>query len=219
MANRYSSVQKEEVPMGKKGLKCLLLVLIFFAGTYMALVGIYRLSTVAIIIMGLIFLGLGIAYLFFSITIPDVRRSNYCGIFSGLFFWAVLGEVVEKLGGIAIADWQMFPLSSWFTFLIALLGIKGYLPTGLLFSLGHFNAVWLLHFVMVNQFELMGRTSWITYPSCAIFVLLAILFGYRMARAETDSENMAYSLALLLVGWTVLEYIWGWRLLPGPWML
>lgn len=205
--------------MGGKGLKCLLFVLLGFAATYMALVGVYRLGTMATIIMGLVFLGWGIAFLFFSITISDVRKGNYYGIFSGLFLWAVLGEVVEKLGGIAIAKWQMFPLLGGFTFLIALFGIKGYLPTGLIFSLGHFNTVWLLHFVMINQFELMGRTSWITYPSCAIFALLVIIFGYRMARAETDGENMAYSLALLLVGWTVLEYIWGWRLLPGPWML
>ena len=166
-----------------------------------------------------VFLGLGIAFLFFSITTSDTRKSNYFGIFSGLFLWAVLGEVVEKLGGIAIAEWQMFPLLGGFTFLIVLFGVKGYLPTGLLFSLGHFNAIWFLHFVMVNQFELMGRSSWITYPSCVGFALLAILFGYRMVKARTDSENMAYSLALLLSGWTVLEYIWGWRLLPGPWML
>ena len=205
--------------MGRKGLRCLLSVLLVFAATYMALVGIYRFGTMATIIMGLILLGLGIAFLFFSITTSDTRKGNYFGIFSGLFLWAVLGEVVEKLGGIAVAEWQMFPLLGWFTFLIALLGIKRYLPTGLLFSLGHFNAVWFLHFVMINQFEFMGRTSWITYPSCAIFILMAILFGYRMTRAKTDSENMAYSLALLLIGWTVLEYIWGWRLLPGPWML
>jgi len=33
--------------------------------------------------------------------------------------------------------------------------------------------------------------GWFSYPSCAIFALLAILFGYRMTRAETDTENMA----------------------------
>ncbi len=205
--------------MGKKGLKCLLFVLLGFTGTYMALVGVYKLGTMAIIIMGLIFLGLGIAFTFFSITISDVRKSNYCGIFSGLFLWAILGEVVEKLSIIAVAQWRMFPLLGGFTFLVVLFGIKKYLPAGLLFSVGGFNAVWFLHFIMVNQFELMGRTSWITYPSCVSFALLAILFGYRMVKARTDSENMAYSLALLLSWWTVLEYIWGWRLIPGPWML
>ncbi len=205
--------------MGQKGLKCLLFVLLGFAGTYIALIGVYKLGTGATIIMGLIFLGLGITFLFFSITTSDTRKGNYYGIFSGLFLWAVLGEVVEKLGIIAIAEWQMFPLLALFTFLIALIGIKRYLPAGLLFSLGGFNAIWLLHFVMVNQFELGGETSWITYPSCAIFILLVILFGYRMTRAETDNENMAFSLALLLTSWTVLEYIWGWKLLPGPWML
>jgi len=205
--------------MGRKGLRCLLFVLLGFSGTYIALVGVYRLGTGATIIMGLIFLGLGIAFLFFSLNVSDVRESNYYGIFSGLLLWAVLGEVVEKLDIIAVAQWRMFPLLGGFTFLVVFFGAKKYLPAGLLFSLGHFNAIWFLHFVMVNQFELMGRTSWITYPSCVGFALLAILFGHRMVKAKTDTENMAYSLALLLSGWTVLEYIWGWRLLPGPWML
>ena len=190
-----------------------------FAGVYLALIGVYSVGTGATIILGLIFLGLGITFLLLSINCPDVRRRNYYGMFSGLFLWAVLGEVIDKLGILGIAQWRMFPLLGGFTFLVVLFGVKKYLPTGLLLSLGGFNAIWFLHFVMVNQFELMGRTSWITYPSCVGFALLAIPFGHRMVKAGTDTENMAYSLALLLSGWTVLEYIWGWRLLPGPWML
>ncbi len=105
------------------------------------------------------------------------------------------------------------------TFVTVLVGIKRYLPSGLMFAGGTFNAIWLLHFTMINQFELMGRTSWIIYPSCIMFLLLTVFFGFRMTKAKNVSENMAYALALLLTAWTVLEYTWGWRLLPGPWML
>jgi len=45
------------------------------------------------------------------------------------------------------------------------------------------------------------------------------VFGYRMTRTRKEDENMGYALALLLTAWTVLEYLWGWRIIPGPWML
>lgn len=205
--------------MGRKGLKCLGSILAVFAGLYMGLVGVYRWGTLPTALTGILLLILGIWLLFLSIKIPEERKRNYYGIFSGLFLWGFLGEVMERLGIIEIASWQMFPLLGLFTFFIILFGVKRYLPTGPLFCVGHFNAIWFLHFVMINQFELMGRTSWITYLSCGIFSLMAIFSGYRMIKTKTDTENMAYALALLLLGWSALEYIWGWRLLPGPWML
>ncbi len=205
--------------MGKKGLKCLLFVLVIFGGTYLTLSMVYKLGTLATIIAGLVLSVLGVGFLFGSISVTGRARRAYYGIFSGLFLWGVLGEVIERLGILAIADWQMFPILAFFTFLIVLFGIKKYLPAGLMFSLGHFNAIWFLHFIMINQFELMSRTSWVTYASCALFFLLAIFFGVKMTRAENISKNMAYSLALLLTSWTVLEYLWGWRILPGPWMI
>ena len=170
--------------MVRKGLTCLLFVLLIFAVTYMGLVIVYRLGTMAIIVAGIVLVLLGIGFFFVSIREDNERKRNYYGIFSGLFLWGALGEVVEKLGIIGIADWYMFPMLCGFTFLVILFGIKRYLPTGLMFSLGHFNSIWVLHFIMINQFELVGRMSWITYPSCIILFIAAIFFGFRMTNIQ-----------------------------------
>ena len=184
----------------------------------MALIAVYKINIIATVIAALIFLTMGIAFLFKSISIESKRNSNYYGIFSGLFLWAVLGEVVEHLGIMEIAHWRMSPILIFFLFLIIFFGIKSYLPSGAMFSLGHFGGIWLVHTIMINQFELLGRNHWSTYPSAAIFLSLALFFGFRMKKSRSDSENMAYALALLLVAWSVLEYLWGWRLLLGPWV-
>ncbi|RKX70799.1 hypothetical protein DRP53_03810 [candidate division WOR-3 bacterium] len=202
--------------MGKKGLKTLLFVLLIFACAYMALVAVYRMNIIATIVAALVFLTMGIAFLLKSITIEDERKRNYYGIFSGLFLWAVFGEVFEHLGILEIANWRMFPILV--VFLLVSFGVKRYLPTGVMFSLGHFGGIWFLHAIMINQFELLGRDHWSTYLGAAIFLSLAVFFGFRMKGSKGDNENMAYALALLLVAWSVLEYIWGWRLLPGPWV-
>ena len=205
--------------MDRNGLKCLLFVLLVFAAVYMTMVMVYRLGTAAIMIMAAVMLALGVALLFGSMTVPETRKGNYCGILSGLFLWAVLGEVCEKSGTVEMAEWQIFPLLGWFTFLVLLLAAKKYLPVGLLFLLGHFNAIWLLHFIMMNQIVFFGAVHWISYLVCGVFALLAVFSGWRMARTKSDAVNMACALSLLLTGWTVLEYLWAWRLLPGPWML
>lgn len=205
--------------MGKKGLKFLLLMLLVFACAHTVLVGTYRAGTLSTIIMALSLLALGIVFFVKSVSIPQERKRNYYGIFSGLFFWAALGEALGHLGLIEIAEWRMFPLLTFFTFLAIFFGVKGYLPKGIMFSLGHFTAIWFLHAIMINEYNLMGRTSWITYPSAGIFALLSIFFCYSMTKSKTDTENMAYALALFLVAWSVLEYFGGWGLVPEPWML
>ncbi len=205
--------------MGLKGFKCLVFVLGVFGGTYMTMVMVYRLGTAPIVVMAAVMLALAIALLFGSLSAAATVKSIYCGIFSGLLLWGVLGEACEKLGAAQMAQRQMLPLLGGFTFLVVLLAVKKYLPAGLLFCLGHFNAIWLLHFVMINQVTFFGVAHWTSYLACGVFALLAVFSGRQMARARTDAVNMAYSLSLLLTGWTVLEYVWAWRLLPGPWKL
>jgi hypothetical protein len=205
--------------MGKQGLKTLVLILSVFAGTYGSLVGIYRLENWVVFLFGLVLFFFALWLVLKSIGGLNERMSNYFGIFAGIFLWAFLGEVVEHMGVLEIARWHFFPLLITFTLFTILVAIKEYLPNGLLFSLATLNSIWFLHLIMVNQYELLGRCHFSTYLSCALFLLLSIFFGFRMIKARGISENMAYSLYLLLSAWTVLEYIWGWRLIPGPWML
>ena len=204
---------------GRKGLTCILWVLVIFLVTYMGLVFTYRVDGYAVMIVGVIFGVLGMLLFVASAKTGGNRTRNYCGIFSGIFLWAAVGEVAEHMGMFDLASWQMWPLLGVTIFVTLVLSLGHYIPVGMRFAMATFAAIWGLHFVMINEYEFMGRTSWITYPSCAIFLLLAIVFGYRMTRTRREDENMGYALALLLTAWTVLEYLWGWRIVPGPWML
>lgn len=205
--------------MGKQGLKTLVLILLVFAGTYSSLVGIYQLGNLTVLLFGLVLLGLTLWLVLRSIRGLNKQGANYCGIFAGIFLWGFLGEVMEHLKILEIAYWNFLPLLVTLTFFTILVGIKRYLPHGLMLTLATFNSIWFLHFIMINQYNFLGRYHFSTYPSCTLFLLLSLFFGFRMVKAKGISENMAYSLGLLLSAWTVLEYVWGWRLIPGPWML
>jgi len=205
--------------MGKQGLKTLLFILLVFAGTYGSLVGIYQLENWPVFLFGLVLFFLALWLVLKSLRELNERRSNYCGIFAGIFLWGFLGEVMEHLVILEIAYWNFLPLLVTLTFFTILMGIKRYLPHGLMLTLATFNSIWFLHFIMINQYNFLGRYHFSTYPSCALFLLLSLFFGFRMVKAKGIFENMAYSLGLLLSAWTVLEYVWGWRLIPGPWML
>jgi len=195
--------------------KTLLVILGVFAGTYMGLVAVYRLGTVATWAAGALLLLLGMGFLFKSAGASDSRTHNTLGISAGIFLWGFIGEVMERLEVLQITSWHMLPLLGLITFVV----IKRFLPDGLMFCWGAFTAIWVLHFMMINQYEHLGRSHWTTYPVCALFLTAVIYSGFRMTKAKGVSESMAYALTLLLTSWTVLEYVWGWRWIPGPWMV
>jgi len=205
--------------MKREGLNCTLFVLLIFGLVYMGLMGVYKIGRLATVIAAALFFIIGLYLLWHSTNIENERKRNYYGIVSGLFLWAALGEAIEQLGVISLPALKMTPLLISWCFLIVFSIVKKYFPSGIMFSLGMFTATWSIHAIMVNQFEFLGRNHWSTYVVAGVFLLLAILFGYRMSRTKSDTKNMAYAVALLLAAWSVLEYTWGWRLLPGPWML
>lgn len=206
--------------MGKKGVKCILFTLLVFSALYGSLVAVYRLGgTVAAMAAMVVLSILAVYFLFKAINHTNERSGNYYGVLSALCVWGTLGELSEHLLLFDLAGYTMFPLLAAFTFFVILLGVKRYLPNGFMFMLGFFNINWLCHSIMIAQYDLMGRSSWITYPSCAIFLALTIFFAYKMKKSTGDSMNMAYALGTLICAWSVLEYIWGWRLIPGPYSI
>ncbi len=188
-----------------------------FVGVYGGLVVAYRAGGVLPLILGLCFLFTGIFLFFKSLSVKSEKVRNYCGIISGILIWAFVGEVAEHTGLFDIASIKMGPLL--FLFLIFYLPLLGFLPSGANFTLSSFGAIWFLHYFMISQFDTMGRKSWVTYPSAILFLVLTIILVRRGKFSDSISKKMAYYYFAFLTGWCVLEYLWGWRVLPGPWML
>ncbi|GAH01847.1 unnamed protein product, partial [marine sediment metagenome] len=106
-----------------------------------------------------------------------LAAANQWGILSGLALWGFLGEYLEHLGWFNLASWHYLPALLILTFFITFLLKKEYLPIRFGFAFGHFLGIWALHMLMITQFELLGKTHWLTYPS-AIVIGIITLFSY-----------------------------------------
>jgi len=145
--------------------------------------------------------------------------ANQWGILCGLALWGFLGEYLEHLEWLDIASWHYLPALLILTFFLIFFLKKEYLPIRFGFVFGHFLGIWALHMLLITQFELLGRTHWITYPT-TVFIGIFALFSYiKIRRVKSIDQKMAWTLTLLLTSWTVLEYLWGWRLIPGHYSL
>ncbi|MCK4672749.1 hypothetical protein KAT67_02070 [candidate division WOR-3 bacterium] len=200
--------------------KTFLITFICFGGLYILLVFSSRYSQISYHIIGTLLAVFSI----FAFVMTELQKekpviTNQWGILCGLALWGFLGEYLEHLEWLDIASWHYLPALLILTFFTILLLKKEYLPIRFGFAFGHFLGIWALHMLMITQFELLGRTHWITYPT-AVFIGIFALFSYiKIRRVKSIDQKMAWSLVLLLTSWTVLEYIWAWRLIPGPYSI
>ncbi|OYD15055.1 hypothetical protein CH330_06715, partial [candidate division WOR-3 bacterium JGI_Cruoil_03_51_56] len=59
----------------------------------------------------------------------------------------------------------------------------------------------------------------VAFLAAAVFIGGVILSVLRLRRVRSTGAAMAWGLALLLLAWAVLEYVWAWRLIPGPYSI
>lgn len=229
--------------MKKIGLKTVILTLLFFGFTYMLFVFMSRTGNIAYLFAGLILLGLGIYFYLQSIrlvhpsrlnlsdfgnTVPvfDDKKdfySNLLAIISGISFWGFFGEFLEnadlyiKDATIEIAHWNFLPVLVIMIFLF--LNLRKYFPISVQFSLSSFLLIWSMHYIMIFQYKVLSRTHFTTYIMCGIFVFLTGLSISKAWKNKQINSIMFWSYLGLLCAWSVLEYIWGWRLIPGPYAI
>ncbi len=206
--------------MKNTALKTFLITFICFGGLYILLVFSSRYSQIAYHVVGILLAVFCLCAFIMSESYREKPIVAYqWGILSGLALWGFLGEYLEHLEWLDIASWHYLPALLILTFFTILLLKKEYLPVRFGFAFGHFLGIWALHMLMITQFELLGRTHWITYPT-AVFIGIVALFSYiKIRRAKSIDQKMAWALVLLLTSWTVLEYVWAWRLIPGPYSI
>jgi hypothetical protein len=206
--------------MKNKGLVTFFITLAAFGVTYMLLVFTSRWNQAAYAAAGIL---TGIAAVV-SFILAEVKRrqefaSNMWGILAGLFLWGFVGEFLEAIGWVVIANYHLFPVLLIAGFFLVFLVVRKQLADRFAFAFGLFAGIWGLHMWMIYQFEHLSPTHWSTYPSAAIAGVGAVISFTLMARAKKTSAKMAWAIAGLLLGWTVLEYVWGWRIIPGPYSI
>lgn len=208
----------------KIALNTVLLTLFFFGFTYMLLVFTKRAGNIPYLFAGLtlIFVGI-ILFLKSQKNTENYFMSNLLAIISGISLWGFFGEFLENAdlyisdATIEIAHWNFLPVLVLMIFIF--LNLRKHFPVPVQFSLSSFLLIWSMHCIMIFQYEVLSRTHFTTYMMCGIFVILTGLSIYKVRKNEQINSIMFWSYLGLLTAWTVLEYIWGWRLIPGPYAI
>ena len=210
--------------MERIGIKTFVSTLAFFGFGYMLLVITNRAGKIPYLFAGFVLLFIGIFLFLKSEKIKDnIFKSNLLAIFSGISLWGFFGEFLEngdlfiKDATIEIAHWNFFPILLLVIFLF--LNLRKHFPIPIQFSLSSFLLIWTLHFIMIFQLEVLSRTHLSTYIMCGIFVILTGLSIYNVRKSKQINSIMFWSYFGLLTAWSVLEYIWVWRLIPGPYSI
>ncbi len=206
------------------GLKTVLSTLGFFGVIYMILVFSNRAGKVPYLIVGLFFFAFGIFTFIKSQKILENQfLSNLMGIISGIAIWGFIGEFMENgnlyipYATVEIANWNFLPILLLAIFVF--LQIKKDLKIPVQFSLSSLLMIWSMHYIMIFQFEVLSRTHFTTYIMCVVFLFLTGLSIYKVREKKQINSTMFWSYFGLLTAWSVLEYVWGWRLIPGPYSI
>ena len=206
------------------GIKTFVSNLAFFGFTYVLLVFTHRAGEIPYLFAGFGLLFIGI-FLFMKSgkAKENIFKNNLLAIFSGISLWGFFGEFLEnadlyvKDATVEITHWNFLPILFFVIFLF--LNLRKYLSIPIQFSLLSFLLIWTLHFIMIFQLEVLSRTHLSTYIMCGIFAFLTGFSVYKVRRSKSINLIMFWSYFGLLTAWSVLEYIWGWRLIPGPYSI
>ncbi|KQC10741.1 MAG: hypothetical protein APR54_11700 [Candidatus Cloacimonas sp. SDB] len=225
------------------GLKTVLSTLVFFGITYMLLVFTNRAGNIPYLFAGFTLLFVGIILFLQSIksvqssrlkhsdsgnTVPVLYEkekfySNLLAIISGISLWGFFGEFLEnadiyiKDATIEIAHGNFLPVLILIIFIF--LNLKKHLPVPIKFSISSFLLIWSMHYIMIFQYEVLSRTHFTTYIMCCVFLILTGLSIYKAKKNKGINSIMFWSYFGLLCVWSILEYVWGWRLIPGPYAM
>jgi hypothetical protein len=185
-------------------------ITLLFAVGHIGLIRLYRLGRMAT----------GVAAAILSIAI--VVLFAWCGdhrffpIAAGLLLWMVMGEMAEHLKIADIMNVKNGILILAIVVFVFYLAYKRLIPDFLSIAVVLFVTIWVSHFVLVSLFSYPGKTHIATYLS---FLPFAALFVYSLIRILIDSgqyELTIFSILIVCSFWSILEYLWAWKILPKP---
>lgn len=197
--------------MKNLALKTFLITLIFFGSVYILLVFSSRYGPVVYSIFGILLAAFSV--LAFAMSTSYREKPALANQ------WGFLGEYIEHQGWLDLAHWHYSPVLLILTFFTIFLLNRRYLPTRFGFCFGLFLSIWGLHMIMITQFEILGKNHWVTFPTAVLMVIILFFSYIKIRNAKSVSQKMAWVLVLLLSSWTILEYLWGWQVIPGPYSI
>ena len=183
---------------------------LFFVG-HVGLVAVYKTGITATIVTAIVCSA--------TAVVLFILRHNhrFSALLAGTVLWAVLGEMADHLGYLDIVEGKIAFMLPALVAIFAYLINKRFLPFFWAVSFALFLGVWASHFVMVTLFQEFGKRHSVTYASSLLFAGLLIFTLHRMKKASTRLGLTLGSIIFTCSCWSLLEYLWAWKVVPKPW--
>jgi hypothetical protein len=205
--------------MAGKSIKYLVLFYSMYFLGHFGMSMVYRLGPTATVACGIVSCAAIIFTFFKAAGRSEGKKEMHYGIFSGFFLWCFFGEFLEHEGIMAIAVIETLPALAAYMLITSLIVYRGYLPTGTRFALGHFGCVWLLHFILVNQAEVLQ----VKHPEVfhisiivtgLIFLLTALFLFFKLIGERSERAFVAHLLLSFIFFWATVETLQVMHIVP-----
>jgi len=185
-------------------------IIFLFAAGHVGLVKLYKLGRMAT--------GIAAAILTAAIVFLFAWSGNhrFFPLAAGLLLWMVMGEMSGhlKIGDIMnVKNGLLILTIAVFVFYLV---YKRLLNDFLSIAVVFFLIIWLSHFMLVSLFEQLGKTHIVTYLSSLPFAALFVYSLIEILRENGQYELTVFSILIVCSFWSILEYLWAWKLLPKP---
>ncbi len=190
----------------------------YFLG-HLSMSTVYRLGSTATTVFGSASLVAIILTLWKAAGRSKGTKECVYGIVAGFFIWCFAGEFLEHEEILEIATLKAAPALILYLITTAVVLYKEFLPIGVRFALGHFTLVWLLHFILVNQAEVLK----VTYPELfnisitltgLVFFLAALFAIVKTLVTRSERAFVAYLLLSFILVWATVETLQVMHIVP-----
>mgnify|MGYP001820546589 CR=1 FL=1 len=205
--------------MAMKSIRLLTLFYAMYFIGHLSMSTVYRLGTTATTVFGSVSLLAVIFTLWKAAGRSESAKECVYGIVAGFFIWCFAGEFLEHEGILEIAALKSAPLLILYLLTTSLILYKQYLSIGVRFALGHFASVWLLHFILVNQADILQYTYPEVFNTSIIltgiaFFLSALFTIFKTLVTQSERASVAYLLLSFILVWAIVETLQVMHIVP-----
>jgi len=150
----------------------------------------------------------------------ESKKGIWYGIICGFFLWILVGELLNHQGVFNIVAPEVLPVLIAYSSIVALLTLKRYVSISISYALGHFGCIWLNHFIVVNEVQLLQDQKPETFKLVIIstgllFFFLALFLFFKLIKSKIEKAYIAYALFSFIFLWSVVEITQIFHFVPG----